>query len=203
MGDHYYSQNPDSHHYEKEFVYEIANHKLRFITDNGVFSKHRVDFGSNQLIETFMELGNMDGVKQVLELGSGYGPVILSLASLYPNCEYTGVEINQRSLELSKRNQTLNRINEVKWILDDVTQVDLNTEFQRVFTNPPIRTGKKVIQAFVVKAHEVLTKDGELWLVIQKKQGAESMLNFMEEVFGNAERLERNKGYWILRSIKE
>lgn len=202
MSDHYYSQNPDSRHHEQEICYEIGEKMLRFVTDNGVFSKFRVDFGSNLLVETFLKQGRLEEGDKVLELGAGYGPILLSLAKCYPQASYTGIEINQRSLDLAKRNQQLNQIDTVDWLLSDVTQVELETGYQVVLTNPPIRTGKKIIQEFVIKAFEVLQATGELWLVIQKKQGAESMSRFMEETFGNVERLERDKGYWILRSIK-
>ena len=43
----------------------------------------------------------------------------------------------------------------------------------------------------------------DLTIVIQKKQGAPSAKSKMEDVFGNCEIVKKDKGYYILRSVKE
>ena len=52
------------------------------------------------------------------------------------------------------------------------------------------------------EAKEYLVENGELWIVIQKKQGAPSAKAKMEEVYGNCEVVAKDKGYFILKSIK-
>ena len=71
-----------------------------------------------------------------------------------------------------------------------------------IVTNPPIRAGKKVVFDILEEAYHHLNDGGELYVVIQKKQGAPSALKKMEEVFENCEILKRDKGYYILKSIK-
>ena len=69
-----------------------------------------------------------------------------------------------------------------------------------IVTNPPIRAGKSVVHGILEDAHEKLRAEGELYVVIQKKQGMPSAKKKMEAVFGNVETLTKEKGYYILKS---
>ena len=75
-------------------------------------------------------------------------------------------------------------------------------KFQYVLTNPPIRAGKKVIYEIYDKAFLHLFEGGELGVVIQKKQGAPSTKTHLEEVFGNCTIVSKEKGYFILKSVR-
>lgn len=202
MSEHYYTNNPQSRHELKEITASVGKHSLHLTTDSGVFSKNRMDFGSKLLVESFLKTKQLDEGSSLLELGSGYGPLILSVAIHFPKASYTGVELNERALELAKENSLLNHLPLVNWLQADVTELELEPIYDVVLTNPPIRAGKQVIRLFVEKAQTALKESGELWVVIQKKQGAPSMSDYMEELFGNVELVERDKGYWILKSIK-
>lgn len=202
MTDHYYSQEPVSRHDEQNIKAWIGKREYDFYTDAGVFSKGRVDFGSCLLVETFLKhFPQLDEVN-ILELGSGYGPIALSLSDHYPKAQVLGVEINQRAYELAKVNQQKLGLGNCHFELGDACQVELELSYDFVLTNPPIRAGKRVIQSFVKQAHHYLKPEGQLWLVIQKKQGAPSMQDFMEEIFDQVERVDRDKGYWILMGQK-
>lgn len=202
MSDHYYTNKPQSNHEVKEIEATIGQHSLRLTTDSGVFSKNRMDFGSKLLVESFLKVNQLDQSTALLELGSGYGPLLLSVAIHFPAANYLGIELNERALELAKENSLLNHLPLVNWLQADATELELDPIYDFVLTNPPIRAGKQVIRTFVEKAYDGLKKSGELWLVIQKKQGAPSMLEHMEELFGQVELVERDKGYWILKSVK-
>lgn len=202
MSDHYYTNKPQSRHELKEITASVGKHNLRLTTDSGVFSKNRMDFGSKLLVESFLKTKQLEEGSSLLELGSGYGPLILSVAIHFPKASYTGVELNERAVELAKKNNQLNQVPAINWLQADVTELDIQSEYDVVLTNPPIRAGKQVIRLFVEKAYAALKETGELWVVIQKKQGAPSMSDYMEELFGNVELVERDKGYWILRSVK-
>lgn len=203
MTDHYYTNRPQSEHKVKQIKVAVENVELALKTDTGVFSKDKLDFGSKLLISTFSQYVRLDEKSHVLELGSGYGPILLALAKQYPTAHFTGVELNQRAADLARENSALNRITSIEWLNEDATTLVVNPQYDYVVTNPPIRAGKAVIQAFVRQAYQALLDQGELWLVIQKKQGAPSMSDYMEELFGGVEMMERDKGYWILRSVKE
>ena len=104
---HYYTNNVNARSDEKFFDYVLKGHKLRFTTDVGVFSKGDVDFGSRLLVETFAE-PEISG--NILDVGCGYGPIGLSLAKSYVNRNIHMVDVNQRALELSKKNAQDNGI---------------------------------------------------------------------------------------------
>lgn len=202
MNEQYFTHKPQSHHQEKQIQAQMSpTIQLNLTTDSGVFSKDRVDFGSTLLVQTFIQ--NLDLEEgHILELGSGYGPIAISLAKAYPQAQISGVEINERAYQLAIQNGQANQTPNIDWFLDDATTVTFDKTFDYVLTNPPIRAGKPTIQAFVRNAHQQLREGGSLWLVIQKKQGAPSMVKFMEELFGNVSKEKQDKGYWILQSTK-
>jgi 16S rRNA (guanine1207-N2)-methyltransferase len=71
-----------------------------------------------------------------------------------------------------------------------------------ILTNPPIRAGKETIFRFYDGAYDKLVSSGELWVVIQKKQGAPSTVSYLEEKFSEVDVVEKKKGYWIVRAKK-
>lgn len=205
MNDHYFTAQPDAAHDFQIIETEILGQSFVFHTDSGVFSKTRMDYGSKVLVETFVDqYPTLLAGTTIYEFGSGYGPISIVLAKLYPEGHVFGFEVNERALTLAKSNARANKVVNADFYLKDVATgaFDRETPPAFVLTNPPIRAGKAVIQAFVTQAFDILPVGGELWLVIQKKQGAPSMQTYMEEVFGQVDLVERDKGYWILRSVK-
>lgn len=202
MSQQYFTKNPDSKSEVKRTTAYILDEEFTFLTDHGVFSKAGLDFGSKLLIETFINEAEVSESDNILELGSGYGPILIAISYFKDAANYTGVEVNERAFELASKNQALNNVKEINWLNLDVTKCKFDKTYQHVLTNPPIRAGKDVIYDFVDKAYSALDEAGDFWLVIQKKQGAPSMQKKMEEVFGNVEKLTQKKGYWILRSTK-
>lgn len=199
MTNHYFSQTPGSESDPRFWEYSLKGQKFRFKTDTGVFSKKEVDFGSRLLIETF-EPPEVGG--PFLDAGCGYGPIGLSVASAFPDRTVHMIDVNQRALSLAKENAALNQIENVKiYESDRLEKVD-EQEFAAVLTNPPIRAGKKVVFDFFHQSYEKLAEGGTLWVVIQKKQGAPSALKEIESLFGNAEMIDRSKGYYIIKAEK-
>ena len=194
---HYYTNNVNARSDEKDFAYTLRGHKLKFTTDIGVFSERDVDFGSRLLVETFAE-PEISG--NILDVGCGYGPIGLSLAKSYPNRNVHMVDVNQRALELAKKNAMNNGVENVM-IYESHCYEGVDDRFAAILSNPPIRAGKKVVHAIIEEAKEYLVENGELWIVIQKKQGAPSAKEKMEQVYGNCEMVDRDKGYFILKSI--
>ena len=199
MGEHYYSKNPQVSSAPKQWTAEIRNKNFLFTTDAGVFSKAGIDEGSQLLAETF-EVPSIDG--DFLEIGCGYGPVALSIASDFPERIIHMVDVNERALALSETNAQRNDISNVRiYESNGVDQVEANN-FAAIITNPPIRAGKQTVFSFYEGACEKLAIGGELWVVIQKKQGAPSTMEHLKKLFGNVETIAKKKGYFILRSKK-
>lgn len=202
LGEQYFEQNPSSRHENRIIEVNYKDKTFIFKTDAGIFSKTQLDFGSRVLLDTIIDQNLLENQMDVAELGSGYGPVSIILSKFYKNIKITGIELNQRAKDLSLENAELNKALNINWQHGNVEDFLYQNQFDFVITNPPIRAGKKVIQMFVEKAKDMLKLHGNLVLVIQKKQGAPSMKTFMEDCFGNVERINLEKGYWILKSTK-
>ncbi|WP_436957043.1 class I SAM-dependent methyltransferase [Staphylococcus sp. AS1337] len=199
---HYYDENPEVESEESLFTYSYDNHDLELVTDAGVFSKGKIDFGSDLLVKTFLKTYPPGPTKNIIDVGCGYGPIGLMIAKVSPHHEVTMVDVNQRALNLSRKNKKRNRIDNVEVKESDgLSQVEDNT-YDFVLTNPPIRAGKEVVHRILEDAYVKLKIDGELFVVIQKKQGMPSAKKKMQDTFDNVEVLEKSKGYYILRSVK-
>lgn len=199
---HYYDENPEVESEESLFTYSYDNHDLELVTDAGVFSKGKIDFGSDLLVKTFLKTYPPGPTKNIIDVGCGYGPIGLMIAKVSPHHEVTMVDVNQRALNLSRKNKKRNRIDNVEVKESDgLSQVEDNT-YDFVLTNPPIRAGKEVVHRILEDAYVKLKLDGEFFVVIQKKQGMPSAKKKMQDTFDNVEVLEKSKGYYILRSVK-
>ncbi|WP_040530078.1 class I SAM-dependent methyltransferase [Lactobacillus ultunensis] len=197
----YFATDPNAKHDEHVVDYHVDNVDLKFTTDAGVFSKMRVDYGSGVLIKTMKEV---DFPKNnILDVGTGYGPIGLFAAKFWPDKKVDMVDVNERGLKLAKQNAKVNHIKNVNiYSSDCYAQVDNDKKFGLILTNPPIRAGKKVVNEILMGANEHLVSGGVLLVVIQKKQGEPSACKNMTDTYGNCEILTRDKGYYILKSTK-
>lgn len=198
MSEHYYSREQKVMSSPKMWRFTLRGNEMIFKTDNGVFSKGEVDFGSRLLIETF-QFPEVNG--DILDVGCGYGPIGLSLAK---NTERTihMVDVNERALSLAKENASLNEVNNVS-IYESDRLLNVVGSYAAILTNPPIRAGKQVVHEIYEQSFLHLVSGGELWVVIQKKQGAPSTIEKLEELFAQeVETVEKKKGYFILKVKK-
>lgn len=200
MSNHYYTENPDAAHDFEQWSFELRGKKFHFVTDSGVFSRDTVDYGSRVLIDAF-EWGELpEG--SLLDVGCGYGPVGLALAYASQR-PVEMIDINQRAVDLAKGNAQRNGIEQV-----DIHQSNIYAQLNQpayvaILSNPPIRAGKEVVHEILTGAFPLLKAGGTLTIVIQKKQGAPSAQKKMQETFGNAEIIKKDKGYYIIQSVKE
>ena len=199
MSEHYYSRNQKVESEPKYWDFTLRNQLFRFKTDNGVFSKKEVDFGSRLLIEAF-ELPNVEG--PVLDVGCGYGPIGLSVAKNYPERIVHMIDVNERAIELAMANASQNAVDNVKIYESDTLINVKQSNFAAILTNPPIRAGKKTVHDIFEQSHEHLVTHGELWVVIQKKQGAPSAIEKLKELFTTVDTIDKSKGYFIIKAVK-
>lgn len=201
MTDHYFTSKPNVEKNEKEIKTTLRGHALTFITDAGVFSKDRVDFGSQVMIEAIDD--SVFPNNRVLDVGCGYGPVGLSLAKANSALKVDMIDVNERALELAKKNAALNEVKGVSIFLSSVYEQVSKTTYGAIISNPPIRAGKQTVHQIITEAKDHLDGNGVIIIVIQRKQGAPSAQKVMEETYGNVTRIGLDKGYWVLQSIKE
>lgn len=172
---------------------------MLFTSDAGVFSKKEVDFGTNLLLETY-RLPQKSG--DILDVGCGYGPIGLTLAKENSDRHFFLVDVNERALELADLNAKLNGIKNVTIKKSNLLSALDNKMFSSILSNPPIRAGKKVVHQLFNDAYSHLEEDGELWIVIQKKQGAPSAIEKLEGLFAEVVVEKKSKGYYIICAKK-
>jgi 16S RNA G1207 methylase RsmC len=197
MANQYFENDPNLEHEVKNFNFILRNHSLDFTSDSGVFSRQTIDYGSRVLIDAidFQNVPNGN----ILDVGCGYGPIGLALAKDQPKRQVTMVDVNLRALGLAKQNAENNQVNNVD-IFESDTYKAVEGKYALIVSNPPVRAGKSVVTSILADSKNYLEPNGELWIVLQKKQGAPSAKKLMDQTFGNVEVVTRDKGYYILRS---
>lgn len=196
--EHYYSNKTNTKSEQKEFTFNFLNNEFKFMTDNAVFSKEYIDYGSFVMLNNFKP---NDINLPILDMGSGYGPIGIVVSKIYEREVYMA-EINERAYNLSLENIKKNNVN-VKAFNSNLYEKIDDIIFSSIITNPPIRAGKKIVFDIYDGAYNHLALNGELWVVIQKKQGAPSSKAHIEELFGNCEIVKKDRGYYILKAIKK
>lgn len=193
---HYYTENDDLISEPEQFIFNYRGKALTFVSDNGVFSKKMIDYGSRVLLETI----SIDSSKKtLLDVGCGYGTFGIALKSVYPFLEIDMIDINDRALNLARENLKLNNVNANVYLSNTYEKVE--NKYDLIVTNPPIRAGKEIVTKILVDSKKYLNLNGEIWIVIQKKQGAPSAKKNLESVFKKVDIVKRDKGYYILRAI--
>ncbi len=192
MADQYFTAQPNSEHDFR--VLQIG--EMTFLTDAGTFSRDALDTGSDTLLRA---LPHRDG--RCLDLGCGWGAVGLSMAKACPSSSWVLVDINERAAELSRRNAQRNGIANTSVLCQDGIG-PRDGLFSLIATNPPVRTGKQNLFRLYDQCAEHLLPEGELFVVIRKKQGADSTRIYLQGLFGNCETVARHAGFHVLRSVK-
>lgn len=193
---HYYTENDDLISEPEQFIFNYRGKALTFVSDNGVFSKKMIDYGSRVLLEAI----SIDSSKKtLLDVGCGYGTFGIALKSVYPFLEIDMVDVNDRALNLARENLKLNNMSANVYLSNTYDKVE--NKYDLIVTNPPIRAGKEIVTKILVESKKYLNINGEIWVVIQKKQGAPSAKKNLESVFKKVDIVKRDKGYYILRAI--
>lgn len=195
---HYYSNDQNLNSRIKEISYDFKGVRVNLKTNLGVFSKDRVDFGTNVLLNSIDE--DLDN-KQVLDVGCGYGIIGLSIAKKYINSKVHLVDVNERAVELAKQNSISNKINNASIYVSNVFE-NVKDKFDFIITNPPIRAGKVIVHNIVLGSYELLNSGGATFVVIQKKQGSPSLIKEMEGVFDSVEIVDKKNGYNVIKGMK-
>ena len=198
MGSHYFKNDSNVKSEERLIRFHFRGKLFELFSDNGVFSKNGLDEGSNILIEYILKLP-LNG--RLLDMGCGYGPIGLTLVTFFENSFVDMFDINERAVNLARKNQEKLGIKNVEIGVSDGFK-NVKNEYNFIFINPPIRAGKQVIYKMFEDSFASLCNDGNLVIVIRKSHGAPSAQKKLIEIFGNCEIKEKNKGYYILQSTK-
>ena len=197
MSGQYFENNQDLKHDIKEIKYYYLEKEIILYTDNGVFSKNNIDFGTNLLLKNL----TLKGDETILDMGCGYGIMGISIASIYPNTKVLMCDVNDRAIELVSRGITKNKTKNASVIHSNMYE-NIDSQFSVILTNPPIRAGKKIVHNILLDGYNYLQDNGYLVCVMKKQQGALSAIKAMEEVYKKVEVIAKDKGYLIIKALK-
>ena len=196
---HYYDSDPQSASKIREISFEIFDHKITLKTDNGVFSKSRVDEGSFAFLKVLLPL-NLTG--KILDLGCGYGTIGLTIAVFNKDVRVDLADVNKRALALCEENAKMLGLSQRVTCLQSDIFENIEGPYESIVVNPPIRAGKKVTWAMYEGSLQRLIDGGSLYIVIRKNQGGPSASKYIESLFGNCTLLKKDKGYYVYKATK-
>ena len=191
---HYFENDKNLKSEIREISYKYSSSFFTFYSDNGVFSKKNIDYGSKLLLETYLkeDLTNM----RVLDVGCGYGFIGIVI-SVLTESYVDMVDVNKRAVHLTNRNiKRYPKFNGSAFISDAYSNI--KNKYNVIITNPPIRVGKTKLLEILEGAFDHLDKDGVLYFVIRKDQGALSIKKILEEQ-RQVEIINKDKGYFIFK----
>ena len=165
-----------------------------FYTDNGVFSKNKLDAGTELLLNTFKYTYPQE--KTFLDIGCGCGAIGIYASLLGFTVDMS--DVNKRAIHISKMSIKEQNLNANVFLSDAYENIDKKYDY--IVSNPPIRVGKKKLYEIIMYAKDHLKENGELWIVVRKKQGADSLVKDMKEVYKSVEVVLKKKGYYIIKA---
>lgn len=191
--EHYFTNNTDLKSEIRTIVYEYQSIRFEFLSDHGVFSKNKIDYGSRLLVETLLKYETRKNLN-ILDVGCGYGFIGIVVGKILDSTVLM-CDINKRALHLTNRNIEKNKIRGSSIISNGYENI--TKKYDLIITNPPIRAGKKVVLNIVIEARNHLNQNGKLWFVMRKDQGAKSIIKEVEK-YGFCKIIEKSKGFYII-----
>lgn len=196
---HYFSEQPAGQFNTKEISIELFDATYQVLTAGSVFSPDHVDQGTALLIK---HMQNIEPNSNLLDIGCGWGPICLALALASPTSTVYAIDVNPRSLELTKLNAAKLGLNNI--VVSTPDELPKDVEFNSLWSNPPIRVGKAVLHEILQTWLPRLKQNAEAKLVVQKHLGSDSLQRWLEEEFSgfSTKRVESSKGFRIISVIK-
>lgn len=194
--EHYFTAQPASPVELRTLTVELAGRRVQVQTAGGVFSPDHVDHGTQVLLRTAPA---PPPTGDLLDLGCGWGPVALSLALESPDARVWAVDVNERALDLVRRNAAALGLGNVVVALPDDVPADVR--FATIRSNPPIRVGKDALHELLLRWLPRRATGGDAHLVVGKNLGADSLQRWLAATLGASVVVERSasaKGFRVL-----
>lgn len=195
--EHYFSSVPDSELKLRQIHVQLAGQFYELTTANAIFSPERIDVGTQVL------LANTPAAPpggHLLDLGCGWGPISLTLALQSPHATVWAVDVNERSLDMVRRNAAAIGLTNINAVRPEDVPADI--EFTTIRSNPPIRVGKDELHNMLSLWLPRLEMCSDAWLVVQKNLGSDSLHRWLESALPpefSTVRATTNKGFRVLR----
>lgn len=203
--EHYFSSQPATPMKRRPLSVVLAGEKRNLQTAGGIFSPDGVDKGTTILLN---EAPPPAAEGNLLDIGCGWGPIALTLALRSPAATVYAVDVNERSIELTRENAASLGLQNVVASTPDA--VDPAVRFDTIWSNPPIRVGKSELHSILLMWLPRLAQHGNAYLVVQKNLGSDSLQRWLAaelaEQFPEAgfsvSRDSTNKAFRILRVVR-
>lgn len=197
--EHYFTAEPASDGELRRRTVHLAGRDLDVGTAGGVFSPDHLDAGTEVLLR---HVPAPPRAGDLLDLGCGWGPVALSLALASPAARVWAVDVNERALDLTRRNAAAHGLTGVRAARPEDVPDDVR--FAAIWSNPPIRVGKETLHAMLRQWLRRLVPGGEAYLVVAKNLGSDSLLRWLGEELGgeaDVDRVATSRGFRVLRVV--
>jgi 16S rRNA (guanine1207-N2)-methyltransferase len=195
--EHYFAETPGSDFKPKRITIQLLGKSVEVETAGGTFSPDRLDQGTAVLL-SHVQIAPRGG--NLLDIGCGWGPIALSLALQAPQATIWAVDVNERSLQLTRDNAARLGVTNLKVCRPDEIPADLS--FDGIWSNPPIRVGKEVLHEILQTWLPRLSSGASAYLVVQKNLGSDSLHRWLEQVMPVAfetSRIDTAKAFRVLR----
>jgi 16S rRNA (guanine1207-N2)-methyltransferase len=192
-GSHYFSASPSAPSQPVSLRLDLPDVTFSLEADRGVFSAQRIDPGTKLLL---LEAPPPPPAGDLLDLGCGYGPIALTLASRAPGAAVWAVDVNERALALTQTNAAAAGLRNVRAVAPDAVPAEVR--FSAIWSNPPIRIGKAALHDLLVGWLGRLAADGHALFVVQKHLGSDSLHRWLDQQGWHVARRASRMGYRIL-----
>lgn len=197
---HYFSAQPAGEFTSREIQVRLAHRDVTVETAGGIFSPEHIDAGTEALLYSVPEPAQAGNL---LDIGCGWGPLALTLALEAPEATVYAVDVNERALELTRRNAARLGLPQVQ--VSTPEALDSSLTFSTIWSNPPIRVGKDELHAMMRLWLPRLVVGGEAYLVVAKHLGADSFEKWLGAEFAGTHEVSRadtRKGFRIIKVIR-
>ncbi|MDR5701016.1 class I SAM-dependent methyltransferase [Agromyces aerolatus] len=199
--EHYFSSSPAAPGALREIGVRLHGRDVRVVTAPAVFSPDHVDSGTQALLDAVPE---PPAGGHLLDLGAGWGPMALTMAMAAPDATVWALDVNERALDLVRRNAERLGLGNVNAVL--AADVPADVTFAAIWSNPPIRVGKAVLHALMHDWLPRLDHGSSAWLVVQKHLGADSFQRWLGSEFEQGYEVSRaasSKGFRLLEVARD
>lgn len=196
-GDHYFSAAPESEPRLRTLHVTLAGRSVQLTTAGGIFSPDHIDTGTQVLIANAPPA---PASGDLLDLGCGWGPIALTLAMQSQDATVWAVDVNERALDLVRRNAAVLGLGNINAVRPEDVPPDVT--FASIRSNPPIRVGKIVLHALMTTWLPRLHPGADAWLVVQRNLGSDSLHRWLQQTLPTQYETTRSataKGYRVLQ----
>jgi len=189
---HYFDPVPEVESKRRTLRLRTGDVAAELQADRGVFGSRAIDLGTLTLLKE-APLPPAEG--ELLDLGSGYGPIAIALARRSPAARVWAVDVNERALELTRANAATAKTPNVVASIPEGVPDELR--FAAIYSNPPVRVGKAPLHDLLLRWLPRLAPGGKAYLVVQRNLGADSLATWLESQGYQVQRLKSKKGYRV------